>query len=188
MKLDNEEREMLILSVVNSAYDLNHIIPNIELILFKMFTSPISTKGQRKASDSEDLLAGNLFHSLGEDFKMPKQAYVSLLQSVALNPKKKHFKKILQYMVLHEKADQLDAELIDMITFIGIDQRYPVLLGSTMKYFLQNDYKVRPATFQQFVLFLERCKGYEEDANRFLFLSSDTKDIQMDYPMVRPLF
>lgn len=105
-----------------------------------------------------------------------------------MNPKKKHFKKILQYLVLHEKADELDAELIDMITFIGIDQRYPVLLGSTIKYFLQNDYKVRPATFQQFMLFLERCKGYEEDANRFLFLSSDTKDIQMDYPMVRPLF
>lgn len=70
---------MLVLSIVNSAYDLNHIIPNIELVLFKMFVSPISTKGQRKASDGEDLLAGNLFHQLGEDFKMPKQAYVSLL-------------------------------------------------------------------------------------------------------------
>ena len=57
-----------------------------------------------------------------------------------------------------------------------------------MKYLLQNDYKVRPATFQQFVLFLERCKGYEEDANRFLFLSAETQEIQMDYPMVRPLF
>mmetsp|Transcript_14497 Transcript_14497/g.18291 ORF Transcript_14497/g.18291 Transcript_14497/m.18291 type:complete len:281 (+) Transcript_14497:1931-2773(+) len=37
-------------------------------------------------------------------------------------------------------------------------------------------------------MFLERCKGYEEDAKRFLFLSAETNDIQMDYPMVRPLF
>jgi len=37
-------------------------------------------------------------------------------------------------------------------------------------------------------MFLERCKGYEEDAKRFLFLSADTTDIQMDYKMVRPLF
>ena len=112
---------MLILSVVNSAYDLNHIIPNIELILFKMFVSPVTTKGERKAADGEDLLAGNLFHQLKGDFKMPNQAYVSLLQSVALNPKKKHFKKILQYLVLNEKPEDVESELIDLITFIGID-------------------------------------------------------------------
>lgn len=37
-------------------------------------------------------------------------------------------------------------------------------------------------------MFLERCKGYEEDAKRFLFLSNETNNIQMDYKMVRPLF
>ena len=52
---------------------------------------------------------------------MPNQAYVSLLQSVALNPKKKHFKKILQYLVLNEKPEDVESELIDLITFIGID-------------------------------------------------------------------
>ena len=37
-------------------------------------------------------------------------------------------------------------------------------------------------------MFLERCKGFEEDAKRFLFLTQETKDIQVDYKMVRPLF
>jgi len=57
-----------------------------------------------------------------------------------------------------------------------------------MKFLLQNDYKVSQNTFQRFVMFLERCKGFEEDANRFLILSSETKDIQMSYKMVRPFF
>ena len=57
-----------------------------------------------------------------------------------------------------------------------------------MKYFLQNEYKVEESTFQRFVMFLERCKGYEEDAKRFLFLSHDTEDIQMTYKIVRPIF
>ena len=40
------------------------------------------------------------------------------------------------------------------------------------------------STFQKFVMFLERCKGYEEDAKRFLFMSSETEDIQVTYKMV----
>lgn len=57
-----------------------------------------------------------------------------------------------------------------------------------MKYMLQNGFKVKESTFQQFVMFLERCKGYEEDAKRFIFLSSETDDIQVTYKMVQPLF
>mmetsp|Transcript_14497 Transcript_14497/g.18293 ORF Transcript_14497/g.18293 Transcript_14497/m.18293 type:complete len:98 (+) Transcript_14497:1439-1732(+) len=82
-ELNAEDKELFVLSLVNSAYDVNHIIPNIELVFFKMFVSPISTKAERKDFDGQDLLAGNLFHPL-KDFSMPKQAYVSLLQSVAL--------------------------------------------------------------------------------------------------------
>ena len=52
---------------------------------------------------------------------MPRQGYVSLLQSAAIQPKKKHFKKILQYLVSNEKPAEVDPELIDLITFIGID-------------------------------------------------------------------
>jgi len=57
-----------------------------------------------------------------------------------------------------------------------------------MKYLLQNDYAVTPATFKSFVLFLERCKGFEEDAKRFVVLTSETKHVQVDYDLLRPLF
>lgn len=105
--------------MLNSAYELNKLIPNIEMVFFKMFISPITTMQERKRKDGDDLLAGNLFFK--QDFKMPKQAYESLLQSVALNPKKKHYKKILQFIVLNEKPEDVTPDLIDMITYIGID-------------------------------------------------------------------
>lgn len=44
-----------------------------------------------------------------------------------------------------------------------------------MKYFLQNNFKVNKETLMKFVMFLERCKGYEEDAKRFIFLTNDTE-------------
>ena len=88
-------------------------------MFFKMFVSPLSTKSQRKRNDKDDLLIGNIFNDL-QDFKMPKQAYISLLQTVALQPKKKHFKKIIQYIVLNEGPSELSSDLIDMINFIGI--------------------------------------------------------------------
>lgn len=58
---------MLALSIVNSAYEINDIIPNIELLLFKMFCSPISTKAERKEQDFDDLLVGNLFRGVELD-------------------------------------------------------------------------------------------------------------------------
>lgn len=118
--MNSEDKELFILSLLNSTYELNEYIPNIELIFFKMFASPISTMQQRKKHDKDDLLIGNIFHEL-RDFKMPKQAYISLLQTVALQPKKKHYKKIIQYMVLNETSSELSSDLIDMLTFIGID-------------------------------------------------------------------
>jgi len=118
--LNSEDQELFILSLLNSTYELNESIPNIELVFFKMFVSPISTMQQRKKHDKDDLLIGNIFHEL-RDFKMPKQAYISLLQTVALQPKKKHYKKIIQYIVLNESSSELSSDLIDMLTFIGID-------------------------------------------------------------------
>lgn len=58
-----------------------------------MFTSPITTQAERKKQDKDNLLAGNIFKD--SEMKMPHEAYVSLLQTVALKPKKKHYKKIL---------------------------------------------------------------------------------------------
>jgi len=100
--------------MINSAYELNDIIPNIEMVFFRMFASPITTKAERKMNEAEDVLAGNLFQD--DDFKMPKQAYISLLQSVALKPKKKHFKKILQYVITNKRPEDVPSDLINLIT------------------------------------------------------------------------
>ena len=53
---------------------------------------------------------------------------------------------------------------------------------------MQNDYAIPKKTFQEFVLFLERCKGYEEDAKRFIFLTSETETLDFSYELVRPIF
>jgi len=37
-------------------------------------------------------------------------------------------------------------------------------------------------------LFLERCKGYEEDAKRFIFLTSETETLDFSYDLVKPIF
>ena len=113
---------------------------------------------------------------------------MSLLETVALNPKKKHFKKIIEHVISYNDPSDIDSSVIDLINFIGIEQKYPILLGQTMKYLIQNGYKVEPSTFKQLVLFLERCKGFEEDAKRFIQLSNETDNIQANYELFRPLF
>lgn len=45
---DPAEVRKLVLSLINSAYQLNQHIPNIELVFYKIFCSPISTKDLRK--------------------------------------------------------------------------------------------------------------------------------------------
>lgn len=57
-----------------------------------------------------------------------------------------------------------------------------------MKFFMQNDYPIPKSSFQNFVLFLERCKGYEEDAKRFIFLTSETETLDFSYDLVKPIF
>ena len=103
--------------MVNSDIEMNEIIPNIELIFYKMFMSPITTRDEKLQNQAKDILAGNLF----TEFEMPVEGFISLLETIALNPKKKHLKKIIQYVRKTQKAENVDAEVIDMITFAGID-------------------------------------------------------------------
>jgi len=51
---DKENIELLILAMINQSYEINQFIPNIELLLYKIFFSPISTEAERKGS--KDLL------------------------------------------------------------------------------------------------------------------------------------
>ena len=91
-------------------------------------------------------------------------------------------------MIEFQPKEEVDESIINMIVKIGIQEKYPVYLGKTVKYFLQNDYKISEQTFQEFVLFLEKCKGYEEDAKRFIFLVPETQNLDFTYKLVRPLF
>ena len=61
--------------MIQQSYELNQDIPNIELLLYKMFCSPISTKKERKGSN--DLLSGNIFAQKG--LQLPIDVYNSLL-------------------------------------------------------------------------------------------------------------
>ena len=114
--------------------------------------------------------------------------YKSLLETLVLDPKKKHLKKVVAYLSEFEPKEKVDPYLIELIVKIGIEQKYPVLLGKTMKFFMQNDYPIPKRAFQNFVLFLERCKGYEEDAKRFIFLTSETETLDFSYDLVKPIF
>jgi hypothetical protein len=180
-----EEIQKLALAMTLQAYELNDVIPNIELMLFRMFVSPITTKAKRQKKDRDNLLAGNIFDQKGT--KLGAAVYRSLLETVALHPKKKHFKKIIQHVIKHE-GSKVDQSIIDLIVFIGIQQKIPIMLGQNMKYFLQNDYPVSVTAFKDFVLFLERCKGFEEDAKRFIILTHETRNVQIDYGLLRPMF
>lgn len=113
--------------------------------------------------------------------------YRSLLETVALYPKKKHLKKIIEHVIKYE-GSECDSAVLDLIVQIGVQERMPVLLGTNVKYFLQNGFNLSVNSFKNFVLFLDRCKGYEEDAKRFVTLTTDTKSIQIDYRLLRPLF
>ena len=62
MNLENvEDVQLLIISLVNSAYDLNALIPNVEMLFYRMFCSPLTTKSERQGKDRENPLAGNIF-------------------------------------------------------------------------------------------------------------------------------
>ena len=37
-------------------------------------------------------------------------------------------------------------------------------------------------------MFLERSRGFEEDAKRFIIISADTTHLNIDYTLLRPIF
>ena len=159
---ENEDIIQFLTSLINSAYEINDFVPNAEQMFFNIFVSPVTTKKMRKGTDSEDLLVGNLFKQ--NDLVLPKQIYKSLIETVALKPNKRHYKRIIEHILTYQEKDKFDPELLDMLIFVGIQEKYPLTLGKTVKYMLQNDYKVNKESFKEFYLFLERCKGFEEDA------------------------
>lgn len=172
--------------MINSAYELNYLIPNIELLFYKIFCSPISTLEERQGNDKEDLLVGNIFAK--KKVGLTYFGYKSLLETLVLEPKKKHFKKVIAHLEQFEQREEISEDIINLIVQIGISAKWPVQLGKAMKFFISNDYNINTKVFQDFVLFLERCKGYEEDAKRFILLTNDTQCLEFSYKLIRPLF
>lgn len=60
---------------------------------------------------------------------LPSEVYTSLLQTVAVLPKKKHFKKIVNYMLKHENVENIPNHVINQIIDVGIANQYPMTLG-----------------------------------------------------------
>ena len=119
--------ELLITAMVTQAYELNKLIPNIELIFYRIFMSPLYSKEDRKGRDKENILYGNIF--------TPKKnsltffGYKSLLETLILDPKKKHLKKLITYLMTYEDKTKIDPEIYNLIVKVGIEGKYPVLLG-----------------------------------------------------------
>ena len=89
-------------------------------MISKMFCSPFTKLSDAAdSSDNTNLLAGNIFAHKNVQFS--PQVYESLLNTNIIRPKKKHFKKIIQYMRTVEDASQVSPKLIDLVVKIGIN-------------------------------------------------------------------
>lgn len=80
------------------------------MLLYKLFMSPITTQNLRKLKDKDDLLAGNLFARPG--IKLDSRVYKSLLETIALFPKKKHLKKVFDHIIKYSSPEELKHEVL----------------------------------------------------------------------------
>ena len=141
-----QDVQSLIISLVNSSYELNALIPNVEMLFYRMFCSPLTTKAERAGGkDRENVLFGNIFAQ--KQVPLTYFGYKSLLETLVLDPKKKHLKKVVAHLCEFEPKEKVDPYLIDLIVKISIEQKYPVMLGKTMKFFMQNDYPIPKRSF-----------------------------------------
>lgn len=138
--------QSLIIALVNSSYELNALIPNAEKLFYRIFCSPITTKEERaNGKDRENILLGNIFAQ--KQVPLTYFGYKSLLETLVLDPKKKHLKKVIAHLQEFEPKEKVDPHLITLIVKICIEQKYPVLLGKTMKFFMQNGYSIPKRAF-----------------------------------------
>jgi hypothetical protein len=115
------------------------------------------------------LLKGNLFAE--KEMSIHPLIYKNLLETMTLKPKKKHFKKLVEYIRKFEKdpKPQVLAQLIN----VGIEHQYPITLGKAIRdMIVQEDFRIPQASFVKYIMFMERCKGFEEDAKKFFLLSN----------------
>ena len=180
---NTEDIPLFVASLISNAYELNSWIPNAHMMLYKMFCSPKINEKERKETEKKDLLSGNLFNN-----HISQVGYKSLLHSVLLTGKKKHFKKIIMHMNKFLKPEDFNDEIIQKVIEISVVHDFPILLGKTMKDFIDNGVIISKENYISFYMYLDRCKGLEKDVLRFLFSVNNTSHIQIDWDFVKPIF
>ena len=112
--------QALIISLINSSYELNSLIPNVELLFYRMFCSPITTKAERAGgNDRDNVLVGNIFAQ--KKVSITYFGYKSIIETLVLDPKKKHLKKVVAHLCEYEAKEKVDTTLINLIVKIGIE-------------------------------------------------------------------
>jgi len=110
----DEDVNGMLVSMINQSYELNGFIANSQDMVYRIFTSPLSTIEQRKVNEngvlvSKDkgarLLLGNIFAE--RNMQLSPIVYHDMLETVAINQKKKHFKKIVEYIQKYETSQSL---------------------------------------------------------------------------------
>lgn len=98
--------------MILQRYELNNVITNVEMVLYKIFFSPLTTEEERKAgNDKENLLLGNIFAL--KKISMPIEFYRSVLQTLMIKDKKKHFKKLVAYITEIEEPSNISPVLLN---------------------------------------------------------------------------
>lgn len=144
--MDNpEDIPFFVASFLSNAYKLNSWIPNTHLVFYQMFCSPKINKEERVKLEKSDILGGNIFnHSVSS------VGYKSLLHSVLISGKKKHFKKILAHIEKHLSPEEIDDKIVESIINVAVSHNFPILLGTTMKDFLANGVKISKDNYLDF--------------------------------------
>jgi len=87
-----------------------------------------------------------------------------LLETATLYPKKKYYKRILEYILETENPADLEPKVIDKIVDVGILGGYPILLGNTLEAMVDKGYKVSKTAGAKYVSYLESLNAHN-DAN-----------------------
>ena len=149
---NKEDIPLFIASFLKNAYKLNSWIPNCHMVFYNMFCSPKINQEERKEIEKSDLLGGNIF-----DHQLPLMGYNSLLHSVLITGKKKHFKKILEHIdkyVISEDPNKV-IPLVSSIISIADAHNFPILLGKTMKYYLEKGVQITKEDYIDFYMHLD---------------------------------
>ena len=174
--------------MVQNVFKLNSTIMNPEFVLYQVFMSPLTTKADRKQNDSEDILAGNIF-----DCKLPLRVYLSLIRTLRLTGKKKHFKKLWAHMRRHLEPADFSKEMLKELLETAIENDFPILMSSIVSECLELDIGLYKTTFKRFLRYIESVKddslGRASDrvVTHFLKQLKGYSHIDLHYELVRPI-